>query len=143
MILISHRGNLNGPDPLKENHPDYIRAARSAVSGVEIDVWFLDGKFVLGHDSAQYEVNKEFLYGTNMWCHAKNVEALSKMLSMGIHCFWHQDDDCTVTSMGYIWTFPGKTLTSRSIAVMPETVSISNVGKAIGVCSDYIMEWKI
>ena len=72
MILISHRGNLSGPDPSKENHPDYIRAARSAVSGVEVDVWFLDGKFVLGHDHAQYEINKEFLYGTNMWCHAKN-----------------------------------------------------------------------
>ena len=24
MILIAHRGNLNGPFPEKENHPNYI-----------------------------------------------------------------------------------------------------------------------
>lgn len=141
MIFISHRGNLNGPNPSEENHPDYIRSARSTVGGVEIDVWFIDGKFVLGHDEAQYEVNKEFLYGNNMWCHAKNIEALDEMTSVGIHCFWHQEDNYTLTSMGYIWTYPGQKLTKNSIAVMPELVNLKNASPAVGVCSDYIMEW--
>jgi len=27
MKLIAHRGNINGPNPEKENHPDYINTA--------------------------------------------------------------------------------------------------------------------
>ena len=27
MILISHRGNLTGKNPERENHPDYIKEA--------------------------------------------------------------------------------------------------------------------
>jgi hypothetical protein len=30
MILISHRGNLNGKQPNNENHPDYILRALSS-----------------------------------------------------------------------------------------------------------------
>jgi hypothetical protein len=50
MILISHRGNLNGPNPERENHPDYIWEALRAGFEVEIDVWWVEGKFKLGHD---------------------------------------------------------------------------------------------
>ena len=37
--IISHRGNLNGPNLLLENNPDYIIAA-SKHCYVEIDVWY-------------------------------------------------------------------------------------------------------
>ena len=30
MIFISHRGNLNGPEPLRENCPSYIDEALRA-----------------------------------------------------------------------------------------------------------------
>jgi hypothetical protein len=35
---------------LKENSPDYIWRAIQAGYNVEVDVWFVDGKFKLGHD---------------------------------------------------------------------------------------------
>ena len=40
MILISHRGNLNGPQPENENKPEYVEIALKNFN-VEIDVFFL------------------------------------------------------------------------------------------------------
>ena len=77
---------------------------------VEIDVWYIDKKFVLGHDTPQYEVDWKFLTNSSYWCHAKNIDALNLMLENDIHCFWHQDDDVTITSYGFIWTSPDKKL---------------------------------
>jgi hypothetical protein len=61
MILISHRGNISGPNPERENHPDYILEALQAGYEVEIDVWFVDGKFKLGHDGPQYDFPFELI----------------------------------------------------------------------------------
>ena len=58
MRLIAHRGNITGPDPSRENHPDYIRQAIDLGYNVEIDVWRIGGKFILGHDEPQYEIYK-------------------------------------------------------------------------------------
>ena len=40
MLLISHRGNLNGPDKKFENHPKYIQNAIKKGFDVEIDIYF-------------------------------------------------------------------------------------------------------
>jgi hypothetical protein len=143
MILISHRGNLNGPNPQKENHPDYIASALQKVSSVEIDVWYRNSKWFLGHDEPQYEVEREFFYNTSLWCHAKNIEALYQLATLGVHYFWHEQDEVSVTSRGYFWTFPGKQLTTKSIAVMPEIAVSENIETCAGVCSDYPLEWRI
>ena len=45
-----------------------------------------------------------------IWFHAKNIEAFYELLKLNIVCFWHQNDDVTLTSNGYIWTYPGKQL---------------------------------
>jgi hypothetical protein len=34
--------------------------------------------------------------------------------------FWHQNDDFTLTSKNYIWTYPGQPYTASSVIVMPE-----------------------
>lgn len=40
------------------------------------------------------------------------------MLEQNIkNCFWHQEDDYALTSSGYIWTYPDKLLTDKSIIV--------------------------
>ena len=44
MILISHRGNIDGRIPEKENHPNYIDAAIKAGYDVEVDLWEIDGE---------------------------------------------------------------------------------------------------
>ena len=48
MKIISHRGNLSGPDPKQENKPSQIINAIQKGYEVEIDVWFKDKKFYLG-----------------------------------------------------------------------------------------------
>ena len=141
MILISHRGNTTGPAPAAENSPDYIAKALQSGYNVEIDVWLVDKKWFLGHDTPQYEVNCSYLNNKNLWCHAKNIDALTEMLSMGVNCFWHQDDDYALTKNGFIWTYPGKELSSMSIAVMPEVHDnkLKNLNtKIAGYCSNYI-----
>ena len=142
MYFISHRGNLTGPEKKSENNPSYIEYALDKGFHVEIDVWFKEKKFYLGHDDPIYEVNIDFLNKKNIWAHAKNIDALNELVKLNIHCFWHQSDDVVLTSKGYLWTFPGKFLTSNSIEVMPEanTKIIKNikVSNCAGVCSDFI-----
>jgi hypothetical protein len=55
--------------------------------------------------------------------------------------FWHQKDDVTLTSKGYIWAYPGKQPLENSIAVLPE-LNEDNLTLAVGVCSDYIKDYK-
>ena len=141
MILISHRGNLNGKDIENENNPLYIDRALGKGYDVEIDVWYENGKWYLGHDKPQYEIELDYLRNKKLWCHAKNIEALNLMLDDDIHCFWHQEDDVTLTSCGFIWTYPGKKLFKNSICVLPEITKYKKIS-CKGICSDYIIKYK-
>ena len=139
LILISHRGNVDGKTT-NENKPTYIKRALRLGYDVEIDVWFHQHGFYLGHDEPQYRVDESFLENSKLWCHAKNIDALNKMMdNKKIHCFWHQEDDVTLTSKGYLWTYPGKELTEKSIAVALNKKAFKWVTNLVaGVCSDYI-----
>lgn len=141
MIKIAHRGNTDGPNPEMENHPDYLMSAISKGYHAEVDAWFLDNKFILGHDAPQYEVAPEFLWNRSFWHHAKNIAALFQLNKQvqfkSINCFFHDTDDCVLTSSGWIWTYPGKELTIRSIAVMPERVPEWDISQAGGICTDF------
>ena len=57
MILISHRGNLSGPNPLRENTANYIDEAIKKGFDVEIDIWENEGDFFLGHDEPQHKLS--------------------------------------------------------------------------------------
>ena len=143
MILISHRGNINGKIPLRENEPSYIRDAIHLGYDVEIDVWHNNNTFWLGHDNPEYQIGLYFLLenADKLWCHAKNIEAIIEMKKENdINCFWHQEDDITLTSKGYIWAYPGKQPIKNSIAVMPEIYN-DDLDKCIGICSDYISNY--
>ena len=50
MILISHRGNINGKNESLENSKSYIKRALDLGYDVEVDVWFNNKTFYLGHD---------------------------------------------------------------------------------------------
>jgi len=141
MKFISHRGNLNGPDPSFENNPDYITNALNAGYDCEIDVWYVDHEFWLGHDSPVYKVHHRFINNPNLWCHAKNLEALRIMLNLKVQCFWHQEDNYTLTSTGWIWAYPDQPGNTRTIAVMPEWKDTDVTGFG-GICSDYIEKYK-
>ena len=142
MILISHRGNINGRIESHENKPDYVEDTLRLGFNVEVDVWFKDGEFYLGHDEPQYEVDYKFLVNEKLWCHAKNVDAILEMKKYTIHYFWHEQDTLTLTSKNYIWAYPGKQPIKRSIAVMPELFN-DDTSQCIGVCSDYVLKYKL
>ena len=165
MILISHRGNLNGKQPDNENHPDYILRAITAGYDVEIDVWFVDGKFKLGHDEPIYDFPFKLLENNfqKLWIHCKNIEAIVAIGEFPnenlLNYFFHQEDDITLTSKGYIWAYPGKQPIKNSIAVKPELneddfflikknntpnskLNKEDLTQAIGICSDYIEDYK-
>lgn len=147
MIWISHRGNINGPQPDRENTVAYITEALQCGFHVEIDVWYIDGIFYLGHDGPAHPITRYFLQNQQLWCHAKNIEALYEMLNMSrVRCFSHDNDDAVLTTDNYIWTFPGKKLTLKSIYVMPEKdiaseeeiIAKARLFKITGICSDYV-----
>lgn len=144
MIFISHRGNIQGKKPYRENHPDYIYRAYSKGFDVEIDVWYIDKNILLGHDRPVYPISNDFIKQKFLWCHAKNWEALEFLMKRNIRCFWHTNEDYILTSYGDIWVFPGKILLSNSIAVLPEQTNynIENIKKCKAVCSDNILKYK-
>lgn len=147
MKLISHRGNINGPDLSRENSPAYINEALDLGYDVEIDLWAEDTKLFLGHDRPQYKIQNNFIENNRnkLWVHCKNLEALyvCQFLLKDVHYFWHQSDDYTLTSKNIFWTFPGKDLTPNSVLVTLQDTDLSTLGSEIyGVCTNYLIQKK-
>lgn len=142
MILIAHRGNLHGPNPLHENEVSYVQEALHFGYDVEIDLWYVpdENQLYLGHDDPQHKCTTAFIQQNRVWIHCKNTDALVYCKDNNITnpYFWHQEDDVTLTSNGELWTYPGKKLTRHSIAVMPETERFKNIRICQGICSDYV-----
>lgn len=143
MIQIAHRGNINGPNPQRENSPDYILEAIEQGFDVEVDVWCIDGKLFLGHDEPQYETDDDFLnwHRGSLWIHCKNLEAMEYFAEhwRQFNFFWHQNDDYTLTSYGNIWTYPGKPVNKWSVIVDLEGKTEYN---CYAICSDYFAKEK-
>lgn len=138
MLLISHRGNIDGKNPNMENSVAQIELAIRRGFDVEIDVRFIGGEWYLGHDYAQYKIEQSFLqdYVGKLWCHAKNSHALEKMLELNLHCFWHQEDYYTLTSKGIVWAYPNYYI-NKGILVMPNKEFLDNLENEIyGICID-------
>jgi len=146
MLFIAHRGNLYGPNLEHENKPEYLLNAINEGYYVETDLWLIDDKLYLGHDNPQYEISITFLLEikNNLFCHCKNISALHFIISNypEIECFYHDKDDCVLTSKNHIWNFPGSELTNISICVMPERVEQYISKYCYGVCTDYVVNMK-
>lgn len=144
MKLIAHRGLTQGPNKNFENHPEKLLEAIEQGFDCEIDLWVINSELWLGHDNPQYLIKEEFLKSNslNFWIHAKNLATLRWLTSTTFYkYFWHQNDDFVLTSNNFIWTFPGKELTSVSINVLPEWYDpeFKNLNtNCYGICSDYV-----
>lgn len=144
MKFISHRGNLSGPISSEENNPEKIKHCLSLGYDVEIDIWNVNEKFYLGHDEPNHEVSLEFLVNKSLWCHAKNLQSLHSMLQVkNINCFWHQNDDYTLTSHGYIWVFPNKPLIKNCIALIGNNTLYSEkeLQECYAICGDSVEKY--
>ena len=114
----------------------------------ECDVWWNEGGWWLGHDRPQYPIGADFLTHGGLWIHAKNIEALERLKHFtNLNYFWHDRDDYTLTSLGYIWSYPGSDLTKETVCVMPEDADPSYKPEekrvAWAMCSDYIIHEKL
>lgn len=146
MRFISHRGNLDGKNPSRENAPDYVEEALKKGFDVEVDLRFHLGKMYLGHDLPQYEISDDWIsrHSSNLWVHCKDSDSLGHCINNGYHCFFHNIDAYTITSRGFVWAYPGMSISSRlCICVMPENKE-GSVGLLMhdyyGTCSDVIQQ---
>jgi hypothetical protein len=139
MIFISHRGNIYGPNKNAENQPDYIRRTLLKGYEVEMDVWVVNGDLFLGHDKPMYTVGK-YWFDKRVcdlgWLHCKNQEAYDHF-KKNFNCFIHDKEPQTITSRGYVWSYPGNER-SGTICVLPENDNRELVDGLVGICSDYI-----
>jgi len=143
MKIISHRGNINGENPSMENKPEYILKALEEGFDVEIDVWKIGLNLLLGHDNPSNTIDFNFLSTPGLWIHCKNIECIEYLININrLNIFWHQKDDIAMTSNKFLWTYPGKKLTSKSIAVLPEKTFDWNIENAYGVCTNYPLKYK-
>lgn len=138
--IIAHRGNLNGKNESLENTIPYILEALNKGFDVEIDAWLIDGSIYLGHDAPKTIIDINFLKNNKLWVHAKNFEMLiylNKLKDPEIHYFFHQEDDYTLTSKGYIWGHVRSQTFENCITVLPEQNLNSNIKNVYGICTDY------
>ncbi len=141
MKLIAHRGNINGPNKERENSPEYILESLALGYDCEIDVRYINEQLFLGHDTTDYKIDLLFLLDNSdkLWIHCKNIEALGYLIDFSsLNIFWHQEDNYTLTSKGYIWCYPKMKITSKSIILMPEWNNFIYDDNGYGICSDYI-----
>ena len=147
MILISHRGNINGKKPLIENTPVYIDNALKRGYEVEIDVWcFFKLKkasgFYLGHDGPQYKINLDWLLERQdkLWIHCKNFNALTQLIKTNLKLFYHEKEDYTIISNKCIWAHNLNNIDDKCIIPLLSKEDVINwkPKKVLGVCSDYI-----
>ena len=147
--LISHRGNVDGKYPQYENSPEYIDRALDMGYDCEVDLWIDNDGIYLGHDEPTYPIDLQYLTDRNLhlWIHCKDLKTVSKLrelqliILVDLNYFFHSTDDCTITSRGHIWVYPGKQPIKNSIAVMPEWHN-DDIKEAYGICSDYIKKYK-
>jgi hypothetical protein len=148
MKLISHRGNLSGPEPLNENRIPFIQAAIDKGYDVEIDVRLLD-RLYLGHDAPDYPVDLSWLIDRKdrLWVHTKNFAAMSFLIDYDLRVFYHQHEKHTVIgNTKNIWSHDIEEASEKSVIPLISMDDVSrNRGiktRFHGVCSDYIEGFK-
>ena len=144
MIVISHRGNLRGPNKEEENRPSYIKLALRECDFVEVDIWIEDGVVKMGHDHGQYDLDVSLFKEDRIIWHAKNLEALKFLKYNNLHYFFHDADEYTITSKHLIWAHPSAKNFEGCICVLPEIKYGRDFLKKIdenvlGVCTDFPM----
>lgn len=140
MKIISHRGNLKGKCTKEENNPLYIDFALLKKIDVEVDVWYINGYFFLGHDEPCFSIKDSWLMDRSkkIWCHVKNLEAIEPLNRLkNIHYFCHESDKVTLTNKGIPWCYPGVFL-KTGITVQ---LKYKNIPKIYGICTDYPLSW--
>lgn len=149
MLIISHRGNINGPGKEIENDQDHINTLLKITPfHIEIDLWcsmqtntIYD--YYVGHDKPNEKLKITIENSARVLYHCKNKKCLEKLKENWhgdtMHYFWHETDSYTLTSKNKIIVYPGREILKDSIVMLPErgNYSIEELKKASAVCTDY------
>lgn len=149
MIVISHRGNINGPNHETENNPNHINKLLDVGQQVEIDVRYYNNKWYLGHEVIEYNVDLDFLSKPGLWIHAKDLQTAYVIQNIGVHYFSHNEDPFAITSKKYLWVHPKIDLAKchnfcldKVVAVLPINTELSILKRCYGICVDDINKYK-
>lgn len=150
MKIISHRGNLDGPDSFLENKMNAIDNALDEGFAVEIDLWYLSNQFLLGHDEPKTHVSLDQIRiwskKNDLYCHCKNIWALEKIITSEKASdaipFFHNRDQCILLKNNLIWVHPNAihncVNTENSIIVLPDCKTVKFLpNNFYGICTDY------
>lgn len=147
MLLIAHRGLLDGKKD-GENHPDQVKYCLGHNLKVEIDVWFVDDSFWLGHDQPQYRVDIEFIQQPGLWLHCKDILSAKLLRCYSwLNSFVIDKDDFTFTTKNWLWLSPtyGHSV-KDAICVMPEDprwlFPVEHLIDFAGICSDNVYYYR-
>jgi hypothetical protein len=150
---IAHRGLIAGPNHEVENSISTITERCNKGQSSEIDIWWHNEAFWIGHDEPREPVTPEFLHSEYLWIHAKNTDAfyylqkLSNEMGWGLRIFYHTDEDYALTTRGDTIILPGLPDMDGWTYMMPEmaykinplTGAHDTVKPSISskICSDY------
>lgn len=145
MVIISHRGNLEGISEERENNPYFIDECIKLGFDVEIDLRVKEGNLFLGHDLPQHEITIEWLLNrkNNLWVHIKEYEALQIILEYKekIRFFCHENDKYTLLSNGLVWCHDLENkMNNKCIIPLLSLEQVENYKQTgfYGVCTDYV-----
>jgi len=145
--LISHRGNLSGPEPARENTAEFIDEAIKEGYPVEIDVRKNEDGLWLGHDEPISLVDINWLTDRkdNLLVHSKNVEALKEMLDNDMRTFYHASErHVIIANTNLIWSHDISEATDISIIPLMsksdiEKFDLKKNNNMHGICSDNVI----
>lgn len=142
LILIAHRGNIDGRVEDKENTPAHIEAALKAGYNVSCDIGLLHDSFVLPTSRGYHRLPYALLSNPRMWFRAADPITLDALCAANAHAV-PASVDVTLTSVHYLWCMPGAVLTPRSIACFPELATPDWLlgAEPAGLCSNEISRY--
>lgn len=145
--IISHRGNLRGPNPNKENSYSAIEEAIEFGFDVEVDVRMNenDNSIYLGHDFPQSPFDFEIFssFKEKLWIHCKDTKSLIffNKFNNDFNFFFHENDEATITSKGYIWFHSNTLISNYGILCRPNKKFPKPNENYYGYCTDYCLEF--
>ena len=141
-LRIAHRGLTEGPNHDLENSVERLTLRKENGLHSEIDIWWKDNHFWIGHDFPREQVSLDFLTSPYFWIHAKHRESflelqkVSSEKALGLRIFYHTDEDYILTTLGDTIIYPGLADCNGWVYMMPEMGSIQP-SIASAICSDY------
>lgn len=139
MRIIAHRGNIDGPCPVAENHPDYVLEAIKRGYDVEVDVRMTDSGLYLGHDEPVDLVPMDFVRNSKIWAHAKDPVTFGILSKFpDVNCFYQESDAISVTNQGFIWCHKDHPVRGpRSVVYWDGSDPMANEILESGACGVY------